>query len=154
MSWLSDLIHHWLHPTPVPSPAPVPPPSPASFRFDLLRLHNAERAKAGLSPLMADARLAGVAQAHATWMATTGYLTNTGGDGDWSNRIYQSGYVASAEAENIAEGAADVAEVMAQWMGSSGRRFNILDKRFRDVGFGMARDRNGVCWWCSDFGAP
>lgn len=53
--------------------------------------------------------------------------------------------------ENIAYGYPTAKAVMRGWMGSEGHRRNILDKRFRKIGLGLARSADGTPYWVQDF---
>jgi uncharacterized protein YkwD len=54
-------------------------------------------------------------------------------------------------AENIAQGQATPAAVMADWMASAGHRANILDCDLTTLGVGVAYGPGGP-WWTQDFG--
>ncbi len=54
--------------------------------------------------------------------------------------------------ENIAAGQPTARAVMKAWMGSPGHRRNILNKRYRKIGLGLARDADGTPYWVQNFG--
>lgn len=54
--------------------------------------------------------------------------------------------------ENIAAGQPTAKAVMKAWMGSKGHRRNILNKRYRKIGLGLARDADGTPYWVQNFG--
>lgn len=54
--------------------------------------------------------------------------------------------------ENIAAGQPTAKAVMKAWMGSKGHRRNILNKRYRKIGLGLARDADGRPYWVQNFG--
>jgi uncharacterized protein YkwD len=56
----------------------------------------------------------------------------------------------SARAENIAYGQPDPADVMADWMASSGHRANILNCDLTRLGVGIAAGGGGP-WWTELF---
>jgi uncharacterized protein YkwD len=116
----------------------------------LLAATNAERAEAGCDPLRADSRLSAAAQRHAADMAANDYFSHTDQDGgDSADRIHDAGFTGSRTAENIAYGQQSAAEVMADWMGSSGHRRNILNCDYDRIGLGY--DSRGD-YWVQTFG--
>lgn len=54
--------------------------------------------------------------------------------------------------ENIAYGYPSGKAVVRGWMGSSGHRANILRRKYRLLGVGMARDDHGRAWASQVFG--
>ncbi len=143
----------WFRPAPGPPP-PVPVPALPTAAADLLPLHNAERARAGLAPFRWDNRLATAAQGHAAVMARRRTLAHMGiGDGDPWTRMNAAGYAYSVASENAAEGQRTSAEVMAGWMSDPPHAANVLGP-YRDMGAGIAADANGVLYWCVDFASP
>jgi uncharacterized protein YkwD len=110
----------------------------------VLRLTNAERAKAGCAALHLDARLTAAAQDHSEDMANRSYFSHTTPEGKspW-DRAKAAGY-ADPSAENIAMGYPTPAAVVAGWMGSAGHRANILNCASHAVGVGY--DPRGFYW--------
>jgi uncharacterized protein YkwD len=131
-----------------------PPAAPAGVTGEVLRLVNAERARAGCRALTADSRLARAANAHSADMAANNYFSHTGRNGsDVSDRVEAAGYNWRSVGENIAKGQPTPAAVMRDWMNSSGHRANILNCGFRNIGIGVAyAGRSPV--WTQDFGTP
>ncbi|MGB6294790.1 MAG: pre-peptidase C-terminal domain-containing protein [Rivularia sp. (in: cyanobacteria)] len=130
-----------------------------SFSNRVLELTNAERAKAGLSPLKLNSQLNQAAQGHSKDMALRDYYSHTGVNGSKSsNRILATGYKFSAAAENIAAGFATPEKVVQAWMGSSGHRRNILNSKYKDIGIGHyflandTGDTNYNHYWTQNFG--
>ncbi|MET0765019.1 MAG: CAP domain-containing protein [Blastococcus sp.] len=140
-------------PPPVAEAAPAPSPAPApGVEGQVLALVNVERAAAGCAPLVADAGLAAVAQAHSADMRDRSFFDHVNPDGiDPFERARQAGQT-NAEAENIAYGQPDPAAVMDSWMNSSGHRATILDCELRTLGVGVAEGAGGP-WWTQLFGA-
>jgi uncharacterized protein YkwD len=117
----------------------------------MLALVNTARAGAGCAPLVADAGLAAVAQAHSADMRDRDFFDHVNPDGlDPFERAEQAGQT-NSRAENIASGQATAADVMADWMDSSGHRDNILDCELRTLGVGVAEGPGGP-WWTQLFG--
>jgi uncharacterized protein YkwD len=149
-------------PPPAPGPAPPPPgpspppPSPidprAAVEAELLRLHNAERDKKGLTPLVIDPRLGAAARKHSDHMAKVDRLGHFGlGDADPWTRITAEGFRWKAASENVGWNEDSPAEAMRAWMSSPGHRANILGP-YRSFGAGMARNAKGEPYWTTDFG--
>jgi uncharacterized protein YkwD len=111
---------------------------------EVLRLTNAERAKAGCGPLHADSRLAAAAQGHSVDMATRDYFAHVSPEGEtpW-DRAAAAGYDRPS-AENIAMGYRAAADVVGAWMNSAGHRQNILDCASHALGVGF--DPRGYYW--------
>ena len=120
----------------------------------LLEAHNRVREEAKLAPLTLDPRLNAAALVQATDMAKHEMMSHEGTDGSTFNqRIDRQGYRYKAAAENVAAGQKTVGHVMKSWMDSPHHKENILGP-YAQVGFGIARDENGVTYWCADFATP
>ncbi|MFD9029588.1 CAP domain-containing protein [Streptomyces sp. NPDC059567] len=118
----------------------------------VVSLANAEREKAGCSPLRSDSRLRSAAQAHADDMAERDYYEHTSPEGrDAGDRITAAGYAWSSWAENIHRGPKSPTAAMEDWMNSDGHRRNILNCSFKDIGVGVKLTSNGP-WWVQNFG--
>jgi uncharacterized protein YkwD len=126
------------------SPAPTSAAGTGPVADEVLRLTNAERAKAGCGPLHADPRLAAAAQQHSSDMASRDYFSHVTPEGQtpW-DRAKAAGYT-QPSAENIAMGYRTAAEVMAAWMQSAGHRQNILNCASHALGVGF--DARGYYW--------
>lgn len=129
---------------------------PARVRSEVLDRTNAERAAAGLPPLVLDARLNDAAQRHAEDMLLRSYYSHSSPEGrSPGDRVRKSGYSPRRVGENIARGALSVNEVMDNWMASREHRNNILHPGFADLGVGVAVGRNSVGYtvlWVQNFG--
>ncbi|MGW2212159.1 CAP domain-containing protein [Streptomyces sp. NPDC001781] len=145
---------------PVPAPvahqvstAPSTPRPAATASGDVSRvveLVNAERAKAGCSPVQLNSTLTRAAQAHSADMAAHKTMSHTGSDGsDPGSRITAAGYRWSAYGENVAFGYSTPEQVMAGWMNSPGHRENILNCSYKEIGVGLAQPGS---YWTQDFG--
>ncbi len=135
----------------------VASPSTNPFEQELLRLTNAERARAGLPPLRLAAKLSQAAQRHAEDMVRNRFFSHTGSDGSTLvDRARAVGYNYSMVGENIAAGGATPAATMRQWMNSPGHRQNILNRRFTEIGFGYvsAPSDRYRHYWVQVFGTP
>ncbi|MFF9391786.1 CAP domain-containing protein [Streptomyces griseoluteus] len=143
-------------PRPVPTATAASPGSPqpaATASGDVARiveLVNAERAKAGCSPVALNSTLTKAAQNHSADMAAHNTMSHTGSDGsDPGSRITAAGYQWSAYGENVAYGYSTPEQVMTGWMNSPGHRENILNCSFKEIGVGLAQPGS---YWTQDFG--
>jgi uncharacterized protein YkwD len=110
---------------------------------NLLEFHNIERTRLELGALELDFQLMLYAQQHAQWMATKNSLKHS----DLSNIKNFN-----INGENIAWNQSDEQEVITAWMNSTGHRKNILNPKFKKVGFGIAKNLKNEPYWCTVFG--
>lgn len=111
-----------------------------------LCLLNHERASRGLRKLGSDARLRRAADGHAGDMVARGYFAHDSKSGaSFVTRIKRTGWTRSRRSwqlgENIGWGSGSRAtprSMVSDWMGSRGHRSNILARRFRVIGIGVA----------------
>jgi uncharacterized protein YkwD len=111
-----------------------------------LCLVNQERTARGLKPLAANRRLAKAAGGHARDMVARNYFSHdTQGGGDFVDRIRKAGYVAPRAfpslGEDLAWGSGTLGSpraIVKGWMDSPGHRANILSRKFREAGLGVA----------------
>jgi uncharacterized protein YkwD len=83
-------------------------------------------------------------------MSTKNYFSHTSQDGrTMADRINAQSYTWSSLGENIALGQTTEKQVMESWINSPGHCKNIMNARFKEVGFG--RDKN---YWTQNFGRP
>jgi uncharacterized protein YkwD len=150
--------------TPAYSTPPYTPPDASGgtaptgntgFEQEVVKLVNAQRAKAGCKAVKADDRLATAARGHSADMAARGYFSHTTPEGtDFAARITKAGYRWAGAGENIAKGQSTPADVMVSWMNSDGHRANILNCGFTGIGVGVAADATGALLWTQDFASP
>ncbi len=120
--------------------------SEATLGRSAVCLINKQRARRGLRKLRINARLSAAAERHTTDMVKRGYFGHTSRSGsDVVDRLKRTGYMRGARAwtvgENLAWGSGKRStprEIVAAWMGSPGHRANILQRRFREIGIGVA----------------
>lgn len=99
------------------------------------------RAENGRGPVTEDRRLTAAAQAYAQDLAAHDYFSHTGRDGSsFSDRARAQGYTCS-RAENLAFGNMSQAQLVANWMNSSGHRANILLRDATEFGYGHAGNK-------------
>ena len=114
----------------------------------LLARVNSARERHGRKPLRATVCLTTkVAQPWARHMAATENMVHQ----DMSV-LFETCPGLTRVGENIAMGYPTPRAVMKGWMSSEGHRRNILDKRFRKIGLGLARTADGTPYWVQDFG--
>lgn len=127
----------------VPSAANI-----AAVKKATLCLLNAERTSRSLSKLTSNGQLGKAAQSFSATMVRQRFFDHVSPSGSTlDNRVrrgtsYLRGQVRSwSLGENIAWGSGELAspnEIVDSWMNSSGHRRNILDRRFRHIGIGVA----------------
>jgi uncharacterized YkwD family protein len=128
-------------PTPAPTPAPAPkPPGVPSLSADeqkMIDLVNAERAKQGLQPLIADLDLSKVARIKSQDMVDKNYFSHQSPTyGSPFDMMKQFGIVYTAAGENIACNQT-VEKAHEALMNSTGHRANILSKDYTHIGIGI-----------------
>ncbi len=111
----------------------------AEAETKMLELLNAERTRAGLSPLVADDKLRDVARQHSQEMFRLGYFAHISPtDGSPADRLKRAGIAFATAGENLAYApTVDVAH--SGLMASPGHRRNILTPEFSRVGIGVVR---------------
>ncbi len=133
----------------------IPTVTTSSQENEVARLVNVERAKAGLPALKFNWQLSRVARYKSADMANKGYFShNSPTYGTPFQMMENFGLRFSAAGENIAYGQRTPAEVMNAWMNSPGHRNNIMSRSFTEIGVGLAKNKNGVCYWTQQFMKP
>lgn len=122
---------------------------------EVIRLVNVARSNAGLELLTANWQLSRVARYKSADMAQNAYFGHTSMNYGSPFQMMESfGLNFSAAGENIAYGQSTPQEVMNDWMNSPGHRSNILNPTYTQIGVGLAKDNNGVCYWTQEFIKP
>ncbi len=111
-----------------------------------LCLVNRERARRGIKRLDADGRLARSAGRYSSAMVRETFFSHVSpGGGTMLERIRRAGYLDGARGytvgENLAWGSGRLAtpiETVNAWMNSPGHKANILNRRFDEIGIGVA----------------
>ena len=141
-------------------PASGPPASA------LLCLLNAERARRGLPRIRGNGRLVRAATGHSRAMVARRFFAHVGpGPLGVADRLRRARYIpraaaagSSARTSASAAGAtARPATMHRAWMHSSPHRAAMLERRFREVGFGICSGRpygGGGATFTADFGMP
>lgn len=136
--------------TAAPSPAATGGTEASGAVAKVVELVNAERGKAGCSPVKVNTALTEAAQNHSEDMASSGNMSHTGSDGSSpADRITRAGYSWSTYGENVAHGYSTPEQVMAGWMSSPGHKENILKCGFEEIGVGLAQPGS---YWTQAFG--
>ncbi len=125
----------------------------AALRTATLCLLNEERATRGLKPLVQNTQLRRAAQKHSLQMVRDSFFDHVSPAGSTlmsrvrKGTFYLRNALNFALGENIAFGAgtlATPAKTVAGWMGSADHRRNILNRRYRHVGIGVAMGAPGI----------
>lgn len=124
--------------------------------LEMIRLLNAERAKAGLVALRGDSRLMSIARARSVDMATKNYFSHVQPDGrNIFDLIAGAGITWYGAGEIIAWNNASFADSTAMardgWMGSPLHRAIVLSKDYNYIGIGLAVAANGKKYWTGAF---
>lgn len=115
------------------------PANAAAMQAELLTHLNAERKAQGLSPLRLSAKLDKAAQGHACDNAVRRSISHVSSDGGTlKNRLRRAGYAFRTAAENTGRGFASGARAVEWWMNSSKHRDNILLRKAKEAGIGIA----------------
>ncbi|MFJ9820347.1 CAP domain-containing protein [Streptomyces sp. NPDC101151] len=132
-------------------------PGTASLQKAVVKLTNAERAKAGCPALKVRPALHKAAQRHSKDMAKHDFVGHSGSDGSTMvDRAEAAGYTGwNALAENVAAGQTTAADVVKSWMKSPGHRANILNCSLEHMGVGYVKKSGSThgTYWTQDFGA-
>ena len=120
--------------------------SEAALAKSAVCLINKERARRGLRKLRLNSSLSAAARRHTLDMVSRNYFAHVSKSGtDVVDRLTQTGYIGGARSwtvgENLAWGTGKRTtprEIVSAWMASPGHRANILQRRFREIGIGVA----------------
>lgn len=123
--------------------------SSSQYAQQVVNLVNAERAKAGLSPVSVDTKVENAAQVRAQEIVTSFSHTRPNGSA-FGTALKAAGVSYKACGENIAYGQKSPEAVMNAWMNSSGHRANIMNPNFKYIGVGYYQT-NGVNYWVQEF---
>lgn len=120
-----------------------------SYAEQVVKLVNAERAKAGLSALEMKTDITAAANVRAKEIRQV--FSHTRPDGrSFSSALKEQGVSFRGSGENIAWGQKTPEQVMNGWMNSDGHRANILNPNYKNIGVGFYQE-NGVNYWVQLF---
>jgi uncharacterized protein YkwD len=115
------------------------PSNAAALQSEVLSQLNAERSARGLPALRLSAKLDKAAQGHACDNAARQSISHTSSDGGTlKTRLRKVGYSFRTAAENTGRGFGSGSRAVEWWMNSPHHRDNILLRKVRDVGIGIA----------------
>lgn len=121
----------------------------------VLKLVNAERAKAGVPALTLSQKLTDIANTKAKDMADKNYFSHDSPTyGSPFDMLKHFGVSYTYAGENIAAGQKSAEEVMNSWMNSSGHKANILNKNYTQLGVGFYRGGQYGTEWVQLFIKP
>jgi uncharacterized protein YkwD len=121
----------------------------------VIALTNQQRVANKCQPLVANATLNRVAQAHSADMAARAFFDHVNPDGKSPfQRMTDAGYHYRMAAENIAAGYSTPQQVVDGWMNSAGHRANIVNCGLTEIGVGYATGGPMRTYWTQDFGTP
>ncbi len=127
----------------------IPTNEQASVEQEVVKLVNAERAKAGLPALKEDWELSRVAKYKSQDMHDKNYFDHISPTyGTPFTMMKNFGITYKSAGENIAKGQKSATEVVNAWMNSEGHRANILNKNYTHIGVGFVQDGN---YWSQMF---
>ncbi|MGE7091805.1 SafA/ExsA family spore coat assembly protein [Lysinibacillus sp. NPDC048646] len=127
----------------------IPTKEQATVEQEVVKLVNAERAKAGLPALKEDWELSRVAKYKSQDMHDKKYFSHTSPTyGSPFAMMKSYGITYKSAGENIAMGQRSAAEVVKAWMNSEGHRANIMSKNFTHIGVGYVTEGN---YWTQMF---
>jgi uncharacterized protein YkwD len=107
----------------------------------VLCLYNQARAAAGLGPLKAHKKLAKAATAHTADMLAKKYYAHARPGGPTLAKRFRKAKYRGGGGENLGVGSGALgspAAMMKAWLGSPPHRANIMNKKFKFIGFGIA----------------
>ncbi|WP_162920122.1 S-layer homology domain-containing protein [Paenisporosarcina cavernae] len=122
------------------------------FALETIHLVNIERAKEGLNPLKEDGSLSKIAFIKAKDMVENDYFDHVSPTyGQPWDMAKHFNYSYSYFGENIALGQRTPAEVVNDWMNSSGHRANILNPNYTQIGASAYKNSQGRIYWVHMF---
>lgn len=131
-------------------PEETPDAGTLSYAEQVVKLVNAERAKAGLPALEVKADITAAANVRAKEIKQV--FSHTRPDGsNFSSVLKEQNVSYRGAGENIAWGQKTPEQVMNGWMNSSGHRANILNKNYKNIGVGYYQDEKGTNYWVQLF---
>lgn len=109
----------------------------------MVRLTNQARAKRGLTPYLLNPVLSQVAQSHVNDIIASGRLGHVGSDGSRApERVRRAGYVAAVVSENWVY-SRTMQKAFSWWMSDPPHFQNLMSRRFKEIGVGMATHPSG-----------
>jgi uncharacterized protein YkwD len=121
----------------------------------ILDATNKEREKEDLPALKPNKVLCEVARAHSANMAKQGEMKHELDGKNPADRVKAAGYIYAHMAENIAVSDGEKPEgILKAWMDSKEHKENILNKKYTEIGIGLAKNDKGDTYYTQVFGTP
>lgn len=121
----------------------------AGYAAQVVKLVNAERAKAGLAKLKLDSSISAAAQVRAREIVKSFSHTRPNG-ASFTTALTEQKISYRRAGENIAWGQKTPEQVVNAWMNSEGHRANILNSNFTSIGIGCY-ESSGTLYWTQLF---
>ncbi|NUB46567.1 CAP domain-containing protein [Fertoebacter nigrum] len=124
---------------PLVAQACIMPAGASAARAAMIQAVNAERRAQGLPALSSSPKLDRAAQQQACDNAARRSISHTGADGsELATRLKRAGYRYRIATENTGRGFAQPQNAVDWWMNSGKHRTNILLRKTREIGVGLA----------------
>jgi uncharacterized protein YkwD len=121
----------------------------------IVDLTNKAREKEKLPALKPNPVLFKVARAHSANMAKQKKMEHVLDDKNPADRLKAADYKYEWMGENVAAGNGwSLEDVFKTWMDSKLHKENIMNKDFREIGIGIARDKDDKVYFTQLFGTP
>jgi uncharacterized YkwD family protein/spore coat assembly protein SafA len=121
----------------------------------VITLVNIQRTNMGLPKLSTNWQLSRIPRYKSQDMINKNYFSHISPTyGSPFNMMENFGLKFSSAGENIAMGQQTPAAVVNSWMNSPGHRANILNPSYTQIGVGLAKNKNGTCYWTQMFIKP
>ena len=127
-----------------------------TWKAEILRLVNAERARRGVGALTWSAALEAEATRYACELISDDFFAhvNPRTGSTLASRARAAGYEYWIVGENLAAGQTDPASVVSDWMNSPEHRENILNPAFTEMGVGIRTGGDYGIYWVQELGRP
>jgi len=127
-----------------------------TWKAEVLRLVNAERARHGVGALTWSAALEAAATSYACELISDDFFAhvNPRTGSTLASRVRAAGYEYWMVGENLAAGHTDPASVVSDWMNSPEHRENILNPAFTEMGVGVRTGGDYGIYWVQELGRP
>ena len=121
---------------------------------EVAKLVNAERARAGLPALKVNWQLSRVARYKSADMANKGYFSHQSPTYGTPFQMMENLAFAFRPPVKTLRMDKEHRRSHEDWMNSPGHRNNILSRSYTEIGVGLAKNKNGVCYWTQMFMKP
>ncbi len=127
-----------------------------TWKSDVFRLVNQERAKYGAGPVAWNAALESEAVEYACELIDDDFFAhvNPRTGSTLADRTEQAGYQYWIVGENLAAGQPDPPSVVDAWMNSPEHRENLLNSAFTEMGVGVRNGGEYKIYWVQELGRP